>query len=251
MSNVKHLVNLCDLVRQNNIESIRTYLESNPNINFKDSSCIFRPLYTALTNKYFPIAELLLEHGADIDETSGRTDSIMTGLNYAIMSRDIELIKFCIEHGSNINAGNSALIDACTDCFGNDFEVIKFLLANGANINSANYKYQTPLIATIISGRNIELAYFLITNGAGLPSDEFINSLVDNYGKRCIKIQKFLKFYKLMETLYTFDYIGVSLNPDNIDMIQDFLQERIVYDDKPTPNEIIWQKYLQSYKSSQ
>ncbi len=243
MSTVIYLTELTEIVRKNNIELVRNYLTSHPNINFKDYNCIFKPLYTALTNKYFPIAELLLEHGADIDETSGRTGIIITGLVHGIMNKDIELIKFCIGHGADINVGTSVLIDACANCFDNNFEIIKFLLASGANVNLINYENQTALDVTIIKTQNIELAYFLLSNGAILPSNEFINSLVYEHGRRCTEIQKFLKFYKLSETLYIFDCIGISLNPDNIDMLQDFLHDKLDNNDKPTKSEIFWQNF--------
>jgi len=220
-----HMIALTRLVDRNDINLIRDYLIANPNIHFNNTSCIMRPLYTALINENLDIVDLLLEHGANIDEQSARCDG-STGLFYAILHNKLDLIKFCIERGANINKfnyyGRTPLMEACFCFRQNNFETIQFLIENGVNINIQNYNNESALTYSV-SSLNIELVNLLLANGANLPSDEFINSIVDEYGKRFVNIQLYLKHYKLLKILYIFSNIGINLDSDNIDMLGEFL----------------------------
>jgi ankyrin repeat protein len=220
-----HLIALNQMVHRNDIESIRDYLESNPNINFKNNSCLMRPLHTALTNGKLEIVDLLLEHGANIDDPSARSDS-SSGLFNAVSNNNLDLMKFCIERGANINMingyGRTPLMEACFSK--NNFNIIKFLLDNGANINLANRDGENVLTYAVLS-LDIKLVNFLLFSGANFPSDEFIRLIVQVYGKRYTNMQRYLTQYKLIESLYIInESLGIYLDADNIEMLQEFIQ---------------------------
>lgn len=223
-----HLIDLNQMVYRNDIEIIRSYLEANPNINFKNSSCIMRPLHTALTQGKLEIVDLLLKYGADIDDPSARSDS-SSGLFNAVSNNNFDLMRFCIERGANLNMingyGRTPLMEACFH--GNNFNILQFLLDNGANINLSNRDGETILTYSVLS-LDIKLVEFLLSNGANFPSDEFIKSLVQIYGKRYIHIQRYLIQYKVIETLYILESLSIYLDVDNIEMLQEFLQIELV-----------------------
>lgn len=223
-----HFIALNQMVHRNDIESIRCYLESNPNINFKNNSCLMRPLHTALTGGKLEIVDLLLKYGADIDDPSARSDS-SSGLFNAVSNNNLDLMRFCIERGASVNMINgyerTPLMEACFQ--GNNFNTIQFLLVNGANINQSNRDGETVIEYSILS-LDIKLVEFLLSNGANFPSNEFIKSLVQVYGNRYINIQRYLTQYKLIEILYMFESIGIYLDADNIEMFQEFIQIELV-----------------------
>ena len=84
----------------------------------------------------------------------------------------MELIKFLIEHGADVNDGNSEndlpLHQACDQ---NDLEFVKYLIEHGADVNGENYSGQTALSKAIIKG-NYPIVLLLLENGAYVTDDD-------------------------------------------------------------------------------
>ena len=108
------------------------------------------------------VVELLRQHGATIDT---RSDS--NALCNAVRSGDLRAVKEQLANGVDINAGDSefgvnplawaALLD--------DMEIAKFLIEKGADINMKNRDGSTPLHSAAFLGRT-EIAELLIQKGA-------------------------------------------------------------------------------------
>jgi ankyrin repeat protein len=97
-------------------------------------------------------------------------------LTWAVVSRNIEIARFLIENGAEINESNQqgytplhwAAIRASS-------EMAKLLIQNGANMNICDYENQTPLHKAGITG-NVDVAKVLVEEGADID-------IKDAYGR--------------------------------------------------------------------
>ena len=91
----------------------------------------------------YEIAKLLLEAGADINETDGYEQTILIK---AVRDDNREIIEFLLENGADINKkdayGRTPLMNAVKDC---NYEMVKFLLEAGADVNIASENGASPL----------------------------------------------------------------------------------------------------------
>jgi len=110
-----------------------------------------------------------IKNGIDVNF---QYDLGVTVLMYASYNGEIEIVKYLIDNGANINLqskhdgkyGFSALTEASRN---GHIEVVKYLIDNGADINlQINYGY-TALIEASRNG-HIEVIKYLIDNGADI-----------------------------------------------------------------------------------
>ncbi|EAY06190.1 hypothetical protein TVAG_099010 [Trichomonas vaginalis G3] len=92
-------------------------------------------LHYAVANSSKEIVELLVSHGANINEKDGNG---ITPLQYAVGNNHKELVEFLVSHGANINGkhgdGQTAL--HCSTCYNNHKEVAEFPVLQVAKKNS-------------------------------------------------------------------------------------------------------------------
>jgi len=114
------------------------------------------PLLAALRGKHIWIAELLLEHGGNVDVrgTSGQTP-----LHNAVQwshNTVVDAVQFLLTHGAEVNAQRG---DLCTPLHlvanTGELRVAQTLLEHTADVHSRNNKGQTPL--HFVSGPEISL----------------------------------------------------------------------------------------------
>jgi len=142
-------------------------------INARDSEG-YTPLIRAIRNSKREEAQVLLEHGADVNEPAGEPahDKGWTPLLEASIFMP-GLMKTLVERGANVNAtdsGNNIALfwAACSD----DQEIIKLMLAKGAKIDMQDSIDQTPLIhaASCAALENVKL---LLASGANMHLKEY------------------------------------------------------------------------------
>ena len=124
------------------------------------------PLVAALHGGDIRVAELLRQHGADID-VQGTKDGLL--LHRAIewpSNIAVSAVQFLLTHGADINARRTDLstpLHLAVDQ--GKFEVAQILLQHGADVNSRNIGGKTPLHLAAVQGY-FEEAQMLLQRGA-------------------------------------------------------------------------------------
>jgi hypothetical protein len=105
-------------------------------------------LHLAVKNNHKAICELLVSHGADVNKVN------KFGWTALRMACDIEMYKFLIEKGTNVNVQSSQLRTILMDAasHGKD-EICGLLLANGARIDMADKGGRTALKWAVSCGQ--------------------------------------------------------------------------------------------------
>ncbi|KAK6514338.1 hypothetical protein TWF506_008735 [Arthrobotrys conoides] len=119
-------------------------------------------LHKAVAGGYQKLTKLLLEKGADINESDAWDK---TALHKAVVAEHHELAELLINQGANINAidtlRNTPLHKTAAE---GRQQLAKLLIENGADINMINCDGSTVLHITVSRGHQ-ELAKFLIEKG--------------------------------------------------------------------------------------
>lgn len=135
-------------------DEIWDYLEDKTNdINLTKALCNFIE-----RNNLGKVKYLVEKRGADINGENGEP------LRQASRYGHLEMVKYLVEHGANVNAKdnyNNVALAVASEC--GLLEVVKYLLANGAIIDGY-VLYRTAL------GGKVEVMKLLIENGADINS---------------------------------------------------------------------------------
>ena len=138
------------------------------------------PLLAALRQDRVEIAELLLEHGANIDvrETMGKTILLKVLSRRQPLPNLINIVKFLLQHGADVNAKDdtSTLLSPLHLAeYGGELAVARMLVKHKAKVNSQDTYGKTPL--HVLSGRQmysednvVEHARLLLEHGAEVNS---------------------------------------------------------------------------------
>lgn len=161
--------------RKNHVEVMKVLLAHGANVRARDFNG-FTPLHHAVAWGGKDSVELLLAHGADVNDS--KNGAVETPLHYAVGPGHEDIIALLLDHGADINAkdwnqdtplhlaaklsemmGPSGLSD------NSDVKLAAFLLAHGADINARDKWNNTPLHLAARDGRNgvVEL---LLAHGA-------------------------------------------------------------------------------------
>ena len=130
-----------------------------------DSTHEVPPLWLASITSQVEIAELLLDHGADVN---GRSDSNSTALRAACYRCDISMVKLLVSRGADINIPNRY---GCT-CLMNSIEsteIAEYLIEKGAEINAKETgKLQLTAAHYAIHNGNEDALKAIVEAGADL-----------------------------------------------------------------------------------
>eukprot|EP00184_Porphyridium_aerugineum_P006576 CAMPEP_0184697672 /NCGR_PEP_ID=MMETSP0313-20130426/4570_1 /TAXON_ID=2792 /ORGANISM="Porphyridium aerugineum, Strain SAG 1380-2" /LENGTH=240 /DNA_ID=CAMNT_0027156501 /DNA_START=185 /DNA_END=907 /DNA_ORIENTATION=+ len=93
------------------------------------------PLMAAIFRHHFAIVCLLVDRGANVNYVEVQSD--WTPIQYAAKCRDLQILKYLVARGADVNAadilGKSALCYAVEESFS---EMAEFLISKGADINN-------------------------------------------------------------------------------------------------------------------
>lgn len=168
----KKLIQAC---KENNIERVKYLAEQCADVNsiylsFKFIIQFKIPLImVACQLENLEMVKCLVEHGANVNIN----DNLYNTPLYLTCSYNniFDVAKYLIDHGADVNCvngGNTALISACDNTYGNDnLDVIKYLVEHGANVNYRNCNNETPLYFAC-KHNNIERVKFLVEHGANI-----------------------------------------------------------------------------------
>jgi hypothetical protein len=104
------------------------------------------PLVAALSRNHFPVAELLLELGGELDIRDTRKQTALHRIIDRLDDATIDAVQFLLEHGADVNAQRD---DLCTPLHqalnAGELEVARMLLDHQADVNLRNEDGRTPL----------------------------------------------------------------------------------------------------------
>ena len=121
------------------------------------------PLWVTSFRGNLPLAEVLLEHGADVN---GRSNSQSTAVRTMCHKNDDDMVKFLISKGADINIpnrnGSTCLMSAVKSV-----SLVKLLVENGANVNAREInKVQQTALHYAIYNENLDSFIYLLKSGA-------------------------------------------------------------------------------------
>jgi ankyrin repeat protein len=159
--------NLYKVVKEGTVEEVKALFEKRrlkANARAKDENGRKIPLlWLAVDSGNIELAKFLISKGADVN-VKNKGEPI---LYKAVDSGNIEVIKFLVSNGADVNAendnGESILYKAVER---GNIEVIKFLVSKGADINAKGSSKEIPLHCAACHDRNIKIAQYLVTQGA-------------------------------------------------------------------------------------
>ena len=104
------------------------------------------PLLAALREDHFEIAELLLEHGADVDVRGRNGKTILLTVLSRPPDNLVNIVKFLLKHGADVNARDDDLrVSLHLAEYTGQLEVAEMLIGHNADINSQDIMGKTPL----------------------------------------------------------------------------------------------------------
>ena len=104
-----------------------------------------------------------------------KTDHNITALGFASFTGHVEVVKYLVENGHDINASDHEGTTALHTASGNGhMKVVKYLVENGSNINAVE-SLGTVLHAALLNPDNskVDIVKYLIENGANSTRDIF------------------------------------------------------------------------------
>jgi ankyrin repeat protein len=169
---------------------VNSLLKYGAYIGAKDTSrCT--PLHYAFKNKHYELAELLIEHGVDVNlSVNERGD---TALHSAVRNSNLRIVELIMAKGADVavrNDDGQTALDIAMDrgrrkivsllaknrsaaasihlaAFIGDQSRVQDLIESGTDINAQDQSGMTPLLRAI-SGRQVQLAKLLVENGADI-----------------------------------------------------------------------------------
>ncbi len=159
-----------EMIEQDNLNQVKEIVNiPGFNINMLNANGE-TPLYSAVAWNRLPIARYLIEHGADVNIISAQGQNVL--MSYLILFRrniDNDFAKLLIDKTTNLDyiANNkTALLIAINNGY---IEIVKYLLEKGVNVNQ-NINNVYPLLELIENIVNyaeyIDIAINMINNGA-------------------------------------------------------------------------------------
>ena len=147
-------------------------------------------LFLALQERSFDKAAIMIQNGANPSPTCGFNHRCQP-LATAAMEGDLELIRFLIDHGADIDGYNAyddvALIYALSH---EKTKAAKLLIESGANVNIPNAFGISPFIGATASG-DIELVTLMIQNGADLNKNYLVHNSSAKPGEKNMRPLEF------------------------------------------------------------
>ena len=153
---------------KNNIDSIKSLLKSNADVNYYNGA----PLLIATRKKYTNVMKLLLKNNADVNIDDDEVFKSFATTIFSETSKSFvtnhKILKLLLDNGSNIDAGDGYAL--YHNVMYNNIRTVEFLLNEGANTKLC-YCFETP-----INNDDEKTAKLLIDHQANINYDALCDS---------------------------------------------------------------------------
>ncbi|MBN1472739.1 MAG: ankyrin repeat domain-containing protein [Syntrophaceae bacterium] len=176
------------------------------------------PLHATMKTEFLDTAELLLKHGADINNQSSMGK--LTPLHYAVSNGEVQAVRWLLEHGADINlqdADGGTAISLGTSHV-SSVEIIKMLLGQGAKMTSQDI---TRLTKGACRSGNLDIMEFISSKGIKPDFDACYTALA----YRSSPNQDVLKWVTGKAKIKNADVgkeslLGIAVENNNLDIVK-------------------------------
>ncbi|GGG57811.1 ankyrin repeat domain-containing protein [Paenibacillus radicis (ex Gao et al. 2016)] len=150
--------------RVGNLEIVKLLIEAGADKEMKDVGRQ-SPLSIAISNNHFEVTCYLIEAGADVHSKGPNN---LQPIHFACQRGSKKMIELLLSQGIDINqldSLKSSLLDFTTNLSGGNLEAAKTLIDNGID-----HKYMSAAFKWACWRNNVELAAYLLENGADYES---------------------------------------------------------------------------------
>lgn len=123
-------------------------------------------IFIAMDNKENEKAKELIKKEKDINITDNNHNTL---LMRAVVTNNIDLVKFLVENGVEVNkSNNTGSTPLLVATLSGNYEMVKYLIENGADVNRENFNGVTPLTVNLQYKikRNEKITQYLIDKNA-------------------------------------------------------------------------------------
>ncbi len=176
---------LFSAVDTDDLARVRALIESNPSLLEAKDRAGSTPLIRACLNfqtfgRQVEVAKFLIEAGADVNVINNYQANALLRASVG-RGPDYDLIKLLVSKGADVNVqGYNGITALHWAVKYNDLKTAKFLLKSGANINISN-DYNGPISTSTISGTVLQVAINYS------QSNEMVKLIIENGAKLSIK----------------------------------------------------------------
>ena len=137
-----------------------------PLLNEADTSVLlYYLLRDAISMNNIELVKFALEQGADVNKASKSGE---TPLHVAVWESSLDVVKFLVSHGADIHAiGDQGRTPLHTAVWKDSIEMAEFLLSQGADVNAMGGDGLTPLLESA-PFCSAEMVKFLLSQGADI-----------------------------------------------------------------------------------
>ncbi len=174
---------------ENNHVLFKLLLQKGVDVNFKDRVDM-TALHYAAEKGDFSAAEILLDHGADINAKYHEK----TSLRLALENNHFATARMLLEHGADVNDkyyGTSLLWEAVEN---KNLEMVRLLLTYDADVNEKYYS--RSLLWKAVEDKNLEMVRLLLTHGADID--------IKRYGQTPLQLAQEIKEPEIAELISTY-----------------------------------------------
>ncbi|KAH9080612.1 hypothetical protein EDB83DRAFT_999443 [Lactarius deliciosus] len=134
------------------------------------------PMHAALAMGHLEVARFLLEHGADVEAKDSRGYNPLTTVNWDDHDSRVEATRLLLDFGADANVRSRAdWAPLHTAAYKGHFEVARMLLQHSADVNIKGFADHTPLHYASETG-HVEVVRLLIERGADINAQNQWNS---------------------------------------------------------------------------
>lgn len=138
--------NIFEAARSGSTWQIGKFLDRGANINAKDDMG-YTPIMWAVNRNKLPAAKYLVSKGADVNAHN----YYETALRLALMNKNQRMVELLLHHGAKVNDRDEngqtplLMLVSMTSCFGKNERLAELLINNGADVNARD-KYKSSAL---------------------------------------------------------------------------------------------------------